>query len=142
MPRPERSCIVTGVSSGIGAATAERLVADAWRVVGIDVRADAPAGVDLVSGDAGDPRLLADAVTFATGGGAELAGLVCAAGVPPSGPWDDLDHWATTLRVDLTAPYEAIRACWSDLAAGKGSVVLIGSIAGGAEGSSRSPAYA
>src|SRR3954470_8945433 len=142
MPQPERSCLVTGVSSGIGAATAERMVADGWRVVGIDVRSEAPAGVDLISGDAGDPRLLADAVTFATGGGAELRGLVCAAGVPPSGPWDDPDHWTTTIRVDLTASYEAIRACWAQLTAAKGSVVLIGSIAGGAEGSSRSPAYA
>ncbi len=71
-----------------------------------------------------------------------LSGLVCAAGVPPSGPWDDPEHWATTLRVDLSAPYEAIRACWPQLIVAKGSVVLIGSIAGGAEGSSRSPAYA
>jgi meso-butanediol dehydrogenase/(S,S)-butanediol dehydrogenase/diacetyl reductase len=142
MPEPERSCIVTGVSSGIGAAVAERLVADGWRVVGIDLQSDAPAGVDLLSGDAGDPSLLADAVRFATSGGATLSGLVCAAGVPPSGPWDDPDHWATTLRVDLTAPYEAIRVCWAPLTAAKGSVVLIGSIAGGAEGSTRSPAYA
>src|SRR4051794_38314927 len=142
MPEAERSCIVTGVSSGIGAAVAERLVADAWRVIGIDLQTDAPTGVDLISGDAADPALLADAVTVATGGGAELHGLVCAAGVPPSGPWDDPDHWATTLRVDLTAPYEAIRACWPQLVATRGSVVLIGSVAGGAEGSSRSPAYA
>src|SRR3954471_12039516 len=142
MPDTERSCIVTGASSGIGAAVAERLVADGWRVVGIDLETDAPAGVDLISGDAGDSALLQDAVTFATGGGAELHGLVCAAGVPPSGPWDDPDHWATTLRVDLTAPYEAIRVCWPQLTTAKGAVVLIGSIAGGAEGSSRSPAYA
>jgi meso-butanediol dehydrogenase / (S,S)-butanediol dehydrogenase / diacetyl reductase len=139
---PQRSCIVTGASAGIGAATAERLVADGWRVTGIDLAPDAPAGVDLLTGDAADARLLADAVSVATGGGAVLAGLVCAAGVPPSGPWDDANHWAEVLRVDLTAPYEAIRAAWPALVAARGAVVLIGSIAGGAEGSGLSPAYA
>ena len=32
-----RRAIVTGAASGIGRATAERLVRDGWRVVGIDL---------------------------------------------------------------------------------------------------------
>ncbi len=39
-------------------------------------------------------------------------------GIPPSGPWDDADHWAEVLRVDLTAPYDATRLAWPALVAG------------------------
>ena len=68
--------------------------------------------------------------------------LVCAAGVPPSGPWDDAAHWEQVIRVDLTAAWQALRLAWPLLRAAAGSVVLLGSIVGGVEGSSRSPAYA
>jgi meso-butanediol dehydrogenase/(S,S)-butanediol dehydrogenase/diacetyl reductase len=46
------------------------------------------------------------------------------------------------IAVDLTAPYEALRACWPALVAAQGSAVLVGSIVGAVEGSLRSPAYA
>ncbi|MEA2623078.1 MAG: 3-oxoacyl-[acyl-carrier protein] reductase [Chloroflexota bacterium] len=138
------TCLVTGVASGIGAATARALLADGWRVVGIDLEASAPEGVDLITGDASDPAVLAAALARATGRGGtnSLKGLVCAAGVPPSGPWDDRSHWDAVIRVDLTAPYEALRLALPALATARGSAVLIGSISGGREGSSRSPAYA
>jgi meso-butanediol dehydrogenase/(S,S)-butanediol dehydrogenase/diacetyl reductase len=71
-----------------------------------------------------------------------LDGLVCAAGVPPSGPWDDPRHWHETLAVDLSAPFEAARLAWSALRAARGVVVFVGSIVGAREGSGRSPAYA
>ena len=136
------TCLITGVASGIGAATATLLLADGWRVVGIDLADDAPAGVDLISGDAADPDVIEQALRFGLGGDGRLTGLVCAAGVPPSGPWDDREHWSEVIRVDLTAPYEALRLTMPALAAAKGAAVLIGSISGPAEGSSRSPAYA
>lgn len=136
------TCLITGVASGIGAATAALLVADGWRVVGIDLANDAPVGVDLITGDASDPDVLEQALRFGLGGEGRLTGLVCAAGVPPSGPWDDRQHWSDVIRVDLTAAYEALRTAMPALSAAKGSAVLIGSISGGAEGSSRSPAYA
>jgi meso-butanediol dehydrogenase/(S,S)-butanediol dehydrogenase/diacetyl reductase len=125
-----KTAVVTGSASGIGRATAERLTRDGWHVIGIDI-----ANGD----DAADADVLARAVSQAAG---RLDGLVCAAGLPPTGPWDDLDHWSTTLRVDLTAPFLAVRASMPALAAARGSVVLVGSIVGSAEGSSRSPAYA
>ena len=51
-----KTAIVTGSASGIGRATAERLTADGWRVVGID----------LSDGqDAADPEVLAAAVAAA-----------------------------------------------------------------------------
>jgi NAD(P)-dependent dehydrogenase (short-subunit alcohol dehydrogenase family) len=131
--------LVTGAASGIGRATAERLIREGWTVVGLDRQDGMPEGVHVVVGDAGDDRTLARAIDAA---GDRLDGLVCAAGVPPSGPWDDPAHWDEVLRVDLTAPYESIRLAMPALKAAKGSVVLLGSIVGAAEGSARSPAYA
>ncbi len=139
---PIRHCLVTGASSGIGRAVAERLLADRWFVTALVRRDDAPPGARVIVGDAADPADLDRAIDAAVTHDGRLDGLVCAAGVPPSGPWDDAEHWATVLRVDLTAPYDAVRLAWPALVAACGSVVLVGSIVGAAEGSGRSPAYA
>ena len=48
--------------------------------------------------------------------------------------------WEELLRVDLTGPFVALRECMPALMAARGSVVIVGSIVGSAEGS-RSPAY-
>lgn len=134
-----KTAIVTGAAAGIGRATAERLVADGWTLVGIDRTDAAPDGVDLVVGDCGDTSVLEAAVERI---GGTLDALVCSAGIPPTGPWDSREHWDEVIRVDLTAAYEALRVCWSSLVAARGSVVLVGSIVGAVEGSLRSPAYA
>lgn len=136
---PTRSAIVTGAAAGIGRATAERLAVDGWRVVGIDRTETSVEGVRLITGDAGDASVLADALEACNG---RLDGLVCSAGVPPSGPWDSRAHWDEVIAVDLAAPYEALRTCWPALVAARGSAVLVGSIVGALEGSLRSPAYA
>ncbi|MBI2774373.1 MAG: SDR family oxidoreductase [Chloroflexi bacterium] len=131
--------MVTGAASGIGAATAERLVADGWDVIGIDRVARAPDHVKVIVGDAADASVIAAAVNAC---GDRVDGLVCSAGVPPTGPWDSREHWDEALRVDLTAAYVALRTCLPALAAARGSAVLVGSIVGAAEGSARSPGYA
>lgn len=138
MTEAARTTIVSGAASGIGRATAERLLRDGWQVVGIDVRADMPANVAPIVGDAAD----ADVIARALASRDRLDGLVCAAGLPPNGQWDDPAAWSDLLRVDLSGPFHAARACMSALAAAAGSVVIVGSIVGPAEGSSRSPAYA
>ena len=134
-----KTAIITGATAGIGRATAERLAADGWRVVGID-RTDASInGVELLVGDAGDTSLLTEAVARF---GGSVDALVCSAGIPPSGPWDSREHWDEVIRIDLSAPYEALRVCMPALVAARGSAVLVGSIVGAVEGSMRSPAYA
>jgi NAD(P)-dependent dehydrogenase (short-subunit alcohol dehydrogenase family) len=133
------SAIVTGAAAGIGRAVAERLAADDWRVIAIDRSEASIPGVELLVGDAGDASVLLRAVERCDG---SVQAVVCSAGVPPSGPWDSREHWDEVLAVDLTATYEALRICWPALVAAGGSVVLVGSIVGAAEGSLRSPAYA
>jgi NAD(P)-dependent dehydrogenase (short-subunit alcohol dehydrogenase family) len=135
-------CMVTGGSSGIGWAVAERLVAAGWEVVSLSRRETAPIGATAIAGDATSESDLAAAVARAAGPDGRLSGLVCAAGAPPGGPWDDRARWDAILAVDLTAAWQASRVAWPALTTGRGSVVLLGSIIGAAEGSARSPAYA
>lgn len=123
-------------------ATAARLHAEGWRVTTLSRRMRAPEGTQGMAGDAADPTDLARAVELAAGPDGRLDGLVCAAGLPPSGPWDDPAHWDEVMRVDLTAAWQASRLAWPALSAGQGAVVFVGSIVGSAEGSERSPAYA
>jgi NAD(P)-dependent dehydrogenase (short-subunit alcohol dehydrogenase family) len=135
-------CLVTGGSSGIGYAVCALLRDQGWHVTSLSRRKRGPDGVQAMAGDASDPADLRRAITTAAGPEGRLDGLVCAAGLPPSGPWDDPEHWAAVIRVDLTAAWEASRLAWPALQAAGGAIVLLGSIVGGAEGSSRSPAYA
>jgi NAD(P)-dependent dehydrogenase (short-subunit alcohol dehydrogenase family) len=139
MPPTARTAIVTGAAAGIGAAAARRLLTDGWRVIGIDRSDPMPEGVEAVVGDAADASVLHDTLARTD---ATLHGLVCSAGIPPSGPWDSREHWDEVIRVDLTAAYEALRVCLPALASAGGSAVLVGSIVGTDEGSLRSPAYA
>jgi NAD(P)-dependent dehydrogenase (short-subunit alcohol dehydrogenase family) len=136
------TCLVTGGSSGIGWAVAERLRDDGWRVTSLARRAQAPDGVATVAGDAGSDADLAAAVAASAGDPGRLDGLVVAAGLPPEGPWDDRARWDAILGLDLTAAWQATRAAWPALAKAGGSVVYVGSIVGAAEGSAISPAYA
>ncbi len=109
-----RTYIVTGAASGIGAATAARLLDEGGRVVGADlVQPDeGPAApgegrwlfchVD-VADEGSVEALVRAAVEF--GGG--VAGLVNAAGVAGGGPVHMLpaDEWARVIAVNLTGTY-------------------------------------
>lgn len=129
-PRGAR-VIVTGSSSGIGAAVAKRLLADGWRVHGLDAadativdgRFDAHA-VDLT--DAAATRQCAAAL-LASG---PVQALVHAAGVLRTAPVGALDErdGETMWRVHVDAATQLANAVLPEMASARsGRVVLIGS---------------
>ncbi|WP_336779165.1 SDR family NAD(P)-dependent oxidoreductase [Pantoea sp. USHLN256] len=89
MSRP-RHALVTGVSSGIGAAIAEHLLQQGWQVTGFSrtrVRKDHPAFTS-VSVDLFDARLLKQALAALP----KVDALVHAAGMMAAAPLGDLDE--------------------------------------------------
>ncbi len=128
MPSEPRRAVVTGSSSGIGRAVAERLLADGWQVTGLDRApgAIAHAAFTHVAVDLTDAQVTARAAA-ALG---TLDALVHAAGVLRVGPLGRLSvedgvlmwrlHVEAAIRLaDVLLPAMA-RAGW-------GRVVLIGS---------------
>jgi len=129
-----RVAVVTGASSGIGAATARRLAADGFHVVLGARRLDriqalaAELGGDAVFLDVTDQASV-DAFCF---GVPEAAVLVHSAGGaigmdPVAGA--DPDDWARMYDVNVLGVLRMTRALLPALAAG-GDVVLVGSTAG------------
>jgi NAD(P)-dependent dehydrogenase (short-subunit alcohol dehydrogenase family) len=139
-----RTYIVTGAASGIGLATAARLLQEGARVVGADLVPpnDALAGgerwlfthVDVADEDSVQ-SLVAAAVAF--GGGVD--GLVNAAGVAGGGPVHMLpaNEWARVIAVNLTGTYLTAKHVIGQMLlqprhedGQRGSVVTVASIEG------------
>lgn len=126
----QRTVIVTGTASGLGRATASRLQADGWHVVGFD-RADASgdttADVDVM--DAAQVASAVDAVAAERG----INALVNCAGVflksfIPLHLVDD-EVWAQTIGVNLTGSFNVTRATLPHLMGAGGTIVLVASTA-------------
>jgi 3-oxoacyl-[acyl-carrier protein] reductase len=134
--------IVTGASSGIGAATARALAAKGWRVA-INFSKDAvKAGkVAAECGDAAafqgdvsqdaDCRRVAKEVLAKWG---RIDALVNNAGATKFVKHSDLDglksqDFQDILRVNVVGPFQMIRACAEALKASRGAVVNVSSVA-------------
>ncbi|MER5863212.1 SDR family NAD(P)-dependent oxidoreductase [Kitasatospora sp. NPDC002040] len=131
--------LVTGASSGIGAATAARLAEEGWFPL---LSGSDPGRLDAVAAGAGGRALVEDLA--APGGPQELANralavagrvdlLVANAGIGWRGPFArmPLDVLDRMVEVNLTAPLRLCRLLLPGmLERGRGRIVLVGSIAG------------
>ncbi|MFC9128683.1 SDR family NAD(P)-dependent oxidoreductase [Streptomyces sp. NPDC057099] len=134
-----RVALVTGASSGIGAATARRFAMDGWQLLlnGRDRRcleqtASGTSALVLPADLAapGGPRLLAQSALHATG---RIDVLFAGAGIGWTGPFAAMPHTDIdrVLALDLNATLHLVREVLpSMIAAGRGRVVLLGSVAG------------
>lgn len=137
-----RVAFVTGVASGIGRAVAARLRDDGAAVVGLDLRAEGPEGVEVVAGDVTDRSAVEAAIGHAVERHGRLDVVANVAGIPQFGRVDDLDddEWHRSLDVNLTGPFLVCRAALAHLRATRGCIVNVASIAG-LEGQAYTAAY-
>ena len=135
-PTSARTAVVTGASSGIGAATARRLAADGWQVVAAARRLDRlgelsaeHASIRPCALDVTDPRSVealaeaapeCDLLVANAGGAFDMAPI--AEGDP--------ETWTRTYEVNVVGLVRTVQALLPALAAARGHVVMTGSTAG------------
>ncbi|HBD89639.1 MAG TPA: oxidoreductase [Gemmobacter sp.] len=141
----QKVMVLTGASRGIGHATVKRFSAEGWRVLTcsrqpFDARCPWPGGeenhiqIDLASPDA---TIAAISIIKEKIGG-KLHALVNNAGISPKGAGGarlstldtDLRTWGHVFHVNFFASIVLARGLQQELAAAKGSVVNVTSIAG------------
>jgi NAD(P)-dependent dehydrogenase (short-subunit alcohol dehydrogenase family) len=126
----ERSVLITGASSGIGAACAERLARAGWKVfAGVRTEGAAPAGTTELLLDVTDGDAIAGASEAV---GERLDGLVDNAGIALAAPLEylPLDELRRQLEVNVVGQLAVTQALLPAIRTARGRVVLIGSIAG------------
>jgi 3-oxoacyl-[acyl-carrier protein] reductase len=139
-----RVALVTGGSSGIGAAVARRLHAEGARVASLDLHQTAPDGVLALRGDVSDSGDVEEAVAMTRHELGHIDVLVCSAGVPgaslPTVAIPD-DEWQRVMRVNADGVFYCNRAVIPDMVErGYGRIVNVASIAG-KEGNPMAAAY-
>jgi NAD(P)-dependent dehydrogenase (short-subunit alcohol dehydrogenase family) len=126
-----RVALVTGGATGIGAAIAERLARDGWRVVVADrdPAGSAPAGGRYAVCDVGDEAPVVALARSIAGTEQRLDALICNAGFMIRKPIADLSlgEWSSVLTTNLTSTFLLVRGAEALLRAAKGSVVTIAS---------------
>lgn len=138
-----RTALVTGAGSGIGAATARRLIAAGASVAIADVRLGAAtdvvaevAGRDVgalaLAVDVADEESVAAAVAATVSEFGGLDTVVASAGIALAGTTDSLalEEWENVIRINLTGTFLTVKHALPHLcASGHGSIVTVGSVA-------------
>lgn len=128
-PREIGTVIVTGGSSGLGAALVDAVLAAGGRAAVLD-RAEPKADVPYVAADlAGSAAEIADAVERLVAAAGEPDAVVTAAGTDACGPLLEIapDAWERVVRVNLLGTAAVVRACLPYLERRHGVVVTVGS---------------
>ncbi len=140
----DRVALVTGAASGIGAAVADRLVAEGARVASLDIRPAETAGVLVLEGDVSQSTDVETAVAQVECEVGPIDVLVCSAGVPgeslPSTEIPDVE-WRRVLGINADGVFFCNRAVAPRMVErGYGRIVNVASIAG-KEGNPMAAAY-
>jgi NAD(P)-dependent dehydrogenase (short-subunit alcohol dehydrogenase family) len=122
---------ITGLSGGIGAATAALFLSEGWRVAGID-RRDAPAGLNLeafLNADLGDRDAEGQLRGFFAGLD-RLDALVNAAAIPIDANLLDtsVEAWDEVMATNVRGTFIASKAAHPMLAKTQGAIVNVGSV--------------
>ncbi len=141
----QKTLVLTGASRGIGHATVKRFGAEGWRVLTcsrqpFDPRCPWPGGEENhIEIDLADPKKTIEAIeTIKSKINGRLHALVNNAGISPKAPGGgrlttlntDLRTWGQVFHVNFFAPVVLARGLQDELAATKGSIVNVTSIAG------------
>ena len=141
----QKNLVLTGASRGIGHATVKKFSAEGWRVLTcsrqpFDARCPWPGGEDNhIQVDLGDPSNTLQAIEVIKSKiNGRLDALVNNAGISPKGAEGerlttlntDLRDWGRVFHVNFFASVILARGLQDELAAAKGSVVNVTSIAG------------
>lgn len=124
--------LITGAAQGIGAATAQRLVHDGYRVIALDktaIEATDDAIIDCAF-DLAQTHEISPLIENLVTAHGPITTLVNNAGIWTGGPITELsdETWQQVLAVNLTAPFALIRAVAPVMTqAGGGSIVNIAS---------------
>jgi NAD(P)-dependent dehydrogenase (short-subunit alcohol dehydrogenase family) len=143
-----RAFVVTGAASGIGLATARRLLAEGGTVVGTDLVApqeDLGSGFEFVAADITDEAAVAEVFAAVPD---RLDGVVHSAGVAGGGPVHLLDRaeWERVIAINLTGTFLVAKAALAKMIeqpridGERGSLVTLASIEG-LEGTAGGSAY-
>jgi 3-oxoacyl-[acyl-carrier protein] reductase len=139
-----RVALITGGSSGIGAATARRLLDEGARVASLDVHRAAPDGVMALEGDVSRSAEIEAAVDETQRELGPIDVLVCSAGVPGASlaTIDVTDEeWRRVMGINADGVFFSNRAVIPGMVTrGYGRIVNVASIAG-KEGNPMAGAY-
>src|SRR5438552_16305874 len=139
----DRVLFITGAGSGLARATAKLFAAEGAKVFAVDVNPDGLAepilAIRLAGGtaeggrcDVTDMASVRDSVERAASVFGGLHVLVNAAGVGRSARLEEIDEaeWARVLAVNLTGPFNTVKAALPHLLATRGNIVNVASTAG------------
>lgn len=122
--------LITGGANGIGAAIADRLAQEGWRIVIADPQASAaPANGRAVACDVSDEIAVNVLLAGVRQQEGRLDALVCNAGIMIRKPIADLTlaEWSRVIGINLTSTFLLVRAAEPLLRAAKGAVLTIAS---------------